>query len=201
MDSFSPGHVFFNADFKEEKMNVGGINSQFAVNAMQGKFGGRPDGMIAQKFDQMISSNDSDGDGSLSIAELGISENLFTKMDSDGDGLIKAEELKAGLDQFRESVKNGTASDDEFKELIDKLGLPDPEEMRGMRGGMKGPKGPMGPGGPGGPGGKGGNGGGPPTGTGAYQVNVSDLISQLFASEDATQESYNLEGLLMSYFA
>lgn len=55
------------------------------------------DEMVAKMASDMISSKDSDGDGSLSASELGVDSDTFSKLDTNGDGVVSSDELSTGL--------------------------------------------------------------------------------------------------------
>lgn len=46
----------------------------------------------------IVTQNDTDSDSSLSIDELGISEEQFSTLDSDGDGLVTQNEIASAID-------------------------------------------------------------------------------------------------------
>ena len=50
---------------------------------------------------QLISQHDSDGDGKLSIDELGASNKIFEGFDRDGDGFLTATEINEGILEAR----------------------------------------------------------------------------------------------------
>ena len=61
-----------------------------------------------QEFDaaSMIDSEDSDGDGSLSIEETEMSEELFDSLDTNQDGVVSAEELEEAAARTGENIKD-----------------------------------------------------------------------------------------------
>ncbi|MGE4555671.1 MAG: hypothetical protein AB7D07_02505 [Desulfovibrionaceae bacterium] len=56
----------------------------------------------AETASMLINNNDTDGDGNLSVDELGFSDELYEAMDTDGDGLLTEEELSAGVTNNQE---------------------------------------------------------------------------------------------------
>lgn len=53
---------------------------------------------------KILEEKDSDGDGVLSIGELGISEDRFSAADTDGDGFLSQDELIADISKMMESA-------------------------------------------------------------------------------------------------
>ncbi|MBN2473509.1 MAG: hypothetical protein JXB62_02790 [Pirellulales bacterium] len=49
--------------------------------------------------ERVISRNDKDGDGALTLAELGVDQDEFTATDTNGDGVVSQEELVARITQ------------------------------------------------------------------------------------------------------
>ena len=47
---------------------------------------------------------DSDGDGTLSLSETGVSKDLYSKMDSDGDGAVSQTELQKAIETQRNAM-------------------------------------------------------------------------------------------------
>lgn len=62
---------------------------------------------IARRTSQMLERKDVNGDGSLSIEEMGKGpvESRFSRLDGDGDGLISKEEAQAAGQRFGEMRK------------------------------------------------------------------------------------------------
>ena len=53
---------------------------------------------------KMISDNDSDKSGGLTVKESGLSDDDFTTLDTDGDGSLTSSELKTGLTSNNQSL-------------------------------------------------------------------------------------------------
>lgn len=53
----------------------------------------------------LVNQRDADGDGLLSLSELGIQEALFDQIDRDGDGLVSITELNDAAARYREAVQ------------------------------------------------------------------------------------------------
>ena len=84
--------------------------------------GGMPN--TSQMASDIFSSNDINTDGLMNISELQINEDLFSSMDGDGDGSITQEELAQGLTTLFESVENNEMSKDEAGDVLSQLGVP-----------------------------------------------------------------------------
>lgn len=54
--------------------------------------------------DGIVSGNDKDGDGLLSVDEMGVSEDEFAALDTDGDDLVSTDELETGLAKAAEDL-------------------------------------------------------------------------------------------------
>jgi Ca2+-binding EF-hand superfamily protein len=68
--------------------------------AMMG--GGQFSAMTLEEItSQIISENDTDGDGALSLEEGGIPEDKFSEADADGDGVVTQAELQADMEAQR----------------------------------------------------------------------------------------------------
>jgi len=72
---------------------------------------------------QVMKSSDIDGDSLLSIDELGISEELFSSFDSDGDGSISSNELEGTFSSKLDAMKNQEFTPEEFGSFLSELGL------------------------------------------------------------------------------
>lgn len=55
---------------------------------------------------QIVSGNDEDGDGMLSMEEMGFSEEDYAELDTDGDGLVSADEIAVGLAEQVDSLSD-----------------------------------------------------------------------------------------------
>ncbi len=99
-------------------MDVGNISSSSLLSL----FGpGRTKPTPEQMAQRLIDDKDKDGNGTLSAAELCISDEAFKKVDTDGDGQLTADELIEGADQIREALDPLTAAQTEntHKTLLD----------------------------------------------------------------------------------
>ena len=75
-----------------------------ALKSAKNKSQGMPDDMAEKLSSSMISENDSDKSGGLSVKESKLSDDDFTKLDSDGDGSLTQSELKTGLSSNNKSL-------------------------------------------------------------------------------------------------
>lgn len=75
----------------------------------------------------IVTQNDTNSDSSLSIDELGISEEQFSTLDSDGDGLVTQNEIASAIDNKLSSFDGQMPSKEEFESLISELGLQMPQ--------------------------------------------------------------------------
>lgn len=91
-------------------MSVSAISSSGSANWAQALQGtrNRKQGMSGDMAEEisanMISDNDSDKSGGLSIKESGLSDDDFTTLDTDGDGSLNSSELKTGLTSNNQSL-------------------------------------------------------------------------------------------------
>ena len=91
-------------------MEISSITSMSSMQGMQFTQSGRkseemPDGFAEDMAAGMIEEEDGDGDGSLSIDELGLSEEDFAEIDTDGDGLMSSEEIIAAVEDQNEALR------------------------------------------------------------------------------------------------
>lgn len=96
------------------------------------------EGHASKIASDIFSSSDADGDGLLTLEELGIDEELFNSMDSDEDGQISQEELETKLLSMFKDLKSGDMEMSEFEETMTALGAempPPPPPPGGMLGG------------------------------------------------------------------
>lgn len=110
---------------------VNSTNSQYLQYAMLGSTGTKPP--KPPDVSEIISNQDTDGDGSLSLEEFGSSEKskkLFSKIDEDSDGLLTSEELQSHFDSKKAKMES-LASQNSLSALINQSGLnlPDATEM------------------------------------------------------------------------
>ncbi len=75
----------------------------------------------------IVKNSDTNSDSSLSIDELGVSEEQFSTLDSDGDGLVTQNEIASAIDSKLSSFDGEMPSKEEFESLISELGLQMPE--------------------------------------------------------------------------
>ncbi len=75
----------------------------------------------------IVTQNDKNSDSSLSIDELGVSEEQFSSLDQDSDGLVTQNEIASAIDSKLSQFDGQMPSKDEFESLISELGLQMPE--------------------------------------------------------------------------
>lgn len=85
-----------------------------------------PDTMAEGASLFIMDSKDSDGDGALTIEELGVSEDKFNELDTDGDGVVDSEELEAAFADGINSIlanlhTNDSEADDETDVTTEEL--------------------------------------------------------------------------------
>ena len=81
---------------------------------------------ISKIADGIFNSNDTNKNGTLSIQELGVSEDLFKKTDLNNDGVLSQKEVEEGLTTLFQNVQSGEISKEEAGEVLSKLGVPPP---------------------------------------------------------------------------
>lgn len=79
----------------------------------------------------IFSKNDINEDGLLSIDEFDISEELISSLDSDEDGSISQEELAQGLQTLFDNVASGDMSKEEVGDTLTSLGVEPPAGGQG----------------------------------------------------------------------
>ncbi len=78
-----------------------------AFDAMRAAFGSKNmDEMDSKLATGIMSAKDTDKSGTLSAAELGVSQSNVAEFDTDGDGQVSQAELEAGLKAQREQMQN-----------------------------------------------------------------------------------------------
>lgn len=75
----------------------------------------------------IVTQNDKNSDSSLSIDELGVSEEQFSSLDQDSDGLVTQNEIASAIDSKLSQFDGQMPSKNEFESLISELGLQMPE--------------------------------------------------------------------------
>lgn len=83
----------------EQSAFFGGLQAQMSESDKQA--------MDAELGSKILADKDTDGDGSLSADEMGLSEDEFNTLDTDGDGLVSQDELTAGLTARRQEFEAG----------------------------------------------------------------------------------------------
>jgi len=72
---------------------------------------------------QIMESNDIDGSDSLTIEELGLSQEDFTSFDTDSDGFLSSSELEETLSSKLESMKNQELTPESFASFLSEMGV------------------------------------------------------------------------------
>ncbi len=75
---------------------------------------------------QMISQKDSDSDSSLTLEEMGISEDIFSTYDSNSDGLASKSELTSAIDTALSQFNGQMPSKEEFQSILSDFGFETP---------------------------------------------------------------------------
>ncbi len=84
---------------------------------------------------KIMELNDVNGDSSLSLDELGLSSESFSKLDTNQDGSVTSDELQTSISSMLESIQNQKISPEQFGDFLSELGLevpPKPEHKGGM---------------------------------------------------------------------
>ena len=126
-------------------MDIGSIVSNAAQHAYDTAQTQKtsPKSDLAEMVAQLIETKDQDGTGTLSMAELGISEETFGRLDTNQDNQLNSEELLSGLEQLRQKMGapsllgmiKGLGSDkeeDEEETLLDLLAQDDETASNGL---------------------------------------------------------------------
>lgn len=74
----------------------------------------------------MISKKDSDSDSSLTIDEMGVSEDIFSSIDTDLDGLASQSELATAIDTAMSQFDGEMPSKEEFQSILSSFGFDAP---------------------------------------------------------------------------
>lgn len=88
-------------------MSVGALSSSSSsywgkmLAQMKGSSESQAQGKLAGK---LFGDLDSDGDGTLSLSETGLSKDLYSKMDADGDGSVSQTELQKAIETQRNAM-------------------------------------------------------------------------------------------------
>lgn len=72
---------------------------------------------------QMISQKDSDEDSSLSIEEMGVSDDIFSSYDSDSNGLVSQSELTTAIDTALSQFSGEMPSKEDFQSMLSSFGF------------------------------------------------------------------------------
>ena len=72
---------------------------------------------------QMISKKDSDSDSSLSIEEMGVSDDIFSSYDSDSNGLVSQSELTTAIETAMSQYDGTMPSKEDFQSLLSSFGF------------------------------------------------------------------------------
>jgi len=93
---------------------------------------------ISDMVDEVFAQNDLNEDGTLSVDELDISDELLSIIDSDEDGSVTEEELESGLRTLFSSVENGERTQEDVGDDLTSLGVtpPPPSSEAGSSGGQ-----------------------------------------------------------------
>jgi len=84
---------------------------------------------------KVMETSDLNSDSLLSIDEVNLSDETFSRMDEDGDGSLSSSELETSFSSMLESIKNQVTSPEEFGTLLTNMGLelpPAPPRSGGM---------------------------------------------------------------------
>jgi Ca2+-binding EF-hand superfamily protein len=85
-------------------MEISSLGSSSANMSMMGMSRRKPPSSD-EMASKMVESQDKDGDGSLSLVESGMSEDMFNQIDTDGDGKIAAGEISTDMESRRKEME------------------------------------------------------------------------------------------------
>lgn len=100
----------FQEGLKKQRKEAAGQAAESEVNRnaflgrVQSGMGQNGDGPEARMASDMLDQYDTDGDGSLSAEETGLSAEELAAYDADGDGLLSSNEIQAGLKADHETM-------------------------------------------------------------------------------------------------
>jgi Ca2+-binding EF-hand superfamily protein len=115
---------------------IAGLENLRPSRPMRPPMGMQPPQMDASDLaSKVLQSQDSDGDGALTVEETGLESGDFNTLDTDGDGSVSVDELTAGIEARQSELMSATpptfdsaaassgsdASTDVLKTLIDAL--------------------------------------------------------------------------------
>lgn len=89
----------------------------------------------AELSSKVMETSDLDSDSLLSIDEVKLSDEVFSSIDEDGDGSLSSRELETSFSDMLEGMKNQTTSPEEFGTMLSNMGLevpPPPQQGGGM---------------------------------------------------------------------
>ncbi|MEF2146435.1 MAG: hypothetical protein V3573_13405 [Desulfovibrionaceae bacterium] len=126
-------------------MEISGVGYMQSAAAMQNMGGMRgpkgppPDSeeMAAKMSEQMMSEQDADGDGILSLEETGLSEDVFSELDTNGDGTVDAEDLNAGVNARFTELRTKMAENMAANSNGEAPGMPGMENSENAGGGRR----------------------------------------------------------------
>ncbi|PKN09720.1 MAG: hypothetical protein CVU73_01880 [Deltaproteobacteria bacterium HGW-Deltaproteobacteria-8] len=82
------------------------LSSISGYSAVSSAYGSQnTDDMDSKLADEILKAKDTDGSGTLTASELGVSQSNVAEYDTDGDGVVSAAELAAGLKAKREQMQ------------------------------------------------------------------------------------------------
>jgi Ca2+-binding EF-hand superfamily protein len=75
---------------------------------------------------QMISKKDSNSDSSLSVKEMGVSNNIFSSYDSNSNGLVSKSELTTAIETAMSQYNGTMPSKEDFQSMLSSFGFTTP---------------------------------------------------------------------------
>jgi len=99
--------------FGKIDLNKGGLDDQPKLESNMREL------TIVPRTQRIMQDKDADGDGALSVDEMGISEEAFAKLDANEDGLLDQSELESGLPELGKILRS--ESDNEMSQTMGEM--------------------------------------------------------------------------------
>jgi len=97
------------------------FNSSMMQQAQQTQRSAPPS--ASELSSKVMETSDLDSDSLLSIDEVNLSEEIFSSIDEDGDGSLSSSEIETSFSAMLDGMRNQSTSPEEFGELLSSMGL------------------------------------------------------------------------------